>query len=168
MTSPLEPLMADLIARIERGVPPWRQAGVACADPGLPLRPDGQPFTGSRGRSKGAALSEGLCRLQRRAADRLPLAFAAPEIGPAVRVAAGNALLDAIPAKIELGGAACYSRARDVICPPVSEAFDTVDDNQATLGHEAVHDAGRLTMPRHARSPSPRAPSIGIVVTEAK
>jgi len=49
MTNPLEPMMADLIARIERGVPPWRQARVACADPSLPLRSDGQPFTGSNG-----------------------------------------------------------------------------------------------------------------------
>lgn len=47
MTNPLEPMMADLIARIERGVPPWRQAWVACVDPSLPLRSDGQPFTGS-------------------------------------------------------------------------------------------------------------------------
>lgn len=33
-------MMADLIERIERGVPPWSQALVACADPGLPLRFD--------------------------------------------------------------------------------------------------------------------------------
>ena len=52
-------------------------------------------------------------------------------------------MLDAIPAKIELGGGvACYNRARDVICLPAPEAFDTVDDYQATFGHEAVHWSG--------------------------
>ena len=204
MTNPLEPMMADLIARIERGVPPWRQAWVACADPSLPLRSDGQPFTGSNGWllsfagamggyaspywftfrqalgigapvMKGAKSSPAILYKTRvldggEAASpgaseddprvlRYLKAYAvfnaeqltdcpepylrAPKIDPAVRAAARSALLDAIPAKIELGGGvACYNRARDVICLPAPEAFDTVDDYQVTFAHEAVHWGG--------------------------
>jgi antirestriction protein ArdC len=40
-------MMADLIARIEDGVPPWRAPWVANGDPGVPLRSDGQPFSGT-------------------------------------------------------------------------------------------------------------------------
>jgi antirestriction protein ArdC len=40
-------LMADLIARIEAGTPPWRQPWANSADPTLPLRSNGEPFTGS-------------------------------------------------------------------------------------------------------------------------
>ena len=40
-------MMQDIIARIERGVPPWRQAWANGAEPTSPLRSDGQPFTGS-------------------------------------------------------------------------------------------------------------------------
>lgn len=47
MSNPLEPLMADLIARIERGVPPWRQPWAGGRQPSAPLRADGEPFTGS-------------------------------------------------------------------------------------------------------------------------
>lgn len=47
MSNPLEPLMADLIARIERGVPPWRQPWAGGREPSAPLRADGEPFTGS-------------------------------------------------------------------------------------------------------------------------
>jgi len=219
MTNPLEPMMADLIARIERGVPPWRQAWVACADPSLPLRSDGQPFTGSNAWllsfagavggyaspywftfrqalgigapvMKGAKSSPAILYKTRvldggEAASpgapeddprvlRYLKAYAvfnaeqltdcpepylrAPKIDPAVRAAARSALLDAIPAKIELGGGvACYNRARDVICLPAPEAFDTVDDYQATFAHEAVHDAERRIMPR-GRRPSLGAP----------
>lgn len=47
MSNPLEPLMADLIARIERGVPPWRQPWAGGREPTSPLRADGEPFSGS-------------------------------------------------------------------------------------------------------------------------
>lgn len=47
MSNPLEPLMADIIARIERGVPPWRQPWIGGGEPTTPLRADGQPFSGS-------------------------------------------------------------------------------------------------------------------------
>ena len=47
MSNPLEPLMADLIARIERGVPPWRQPWAGGREPSAPLRADGEPFSGS-------------------------------------------------------------------------------------------------------------------------
>ncbi|WP_041374535.1 ArdC-like ssDNA-binding domain-containing protein [Phenylobacterium zucineum] len=47
MTNPLEPLMADIIGRIERGVPPWRQPWASGGEPSLPRRADGEPFSGS-------------------------------------------------------------------------------------------------------------------------
>jgi antirestriction protein ArdC len=48
MSTPLDDLMADIIARIEACTPPWRQAwSRAGADPTLPLRASGEPFTGS-------------------------------------------------------------------------------------------------------------------------
>ena len=47
MSNPLDDLIQDLIARIEAGVPPWRQAWTASADPRLPLRANGEPFSGS-------------------------------------------------------------------------------------------------------------------------
>ena len=47
MSNPLDSLMADIIARIERGAPPWRQPWVGGGDPTSPLRSDGQAFTGS-------------------------------------------------------------------------------------------------------------------------
>ena len=47
MSNPLEPLLNEIIARLERGVPPWRQPWANGADPSTPLRSDGQPFSGS-------------------------------------------------------------------------------------------------------------------------
>ena len=47
VSNPLFGLMADLIARIEAGAPPWRQPWQGGAEPGLPLRANGEPFTGS-------------------------------------------------------------------------------------------------------------------------
>ena len=48
MTHLLNDLIADIISRIEAGVPPWRQAWtVPDADPRPPLRADGEPFSGS-------------------------------------------------------------------------------------------------------------------------
>lgn len=48
MTNPLEPMMDDIIARIEAGVPPWRAPwDQGLADPTLPLRSDGKPFSGA-------------------------------------------------------------------------------------------------------------------------
>ena len=47
MSNPLNDLMNDIIARIEAGVPPWRQAWKASADPKAPLRATGEPFSGS-------------------------------------------------------------------------------------------------------------------------
>jgi antirestriction protein ArdC len=47
MTNPLAPLMADIIARIESGVPPWRQPWAGGGQPAAPLRANGEPFSGS-------------------------------------------------------------------------------------------------------------------------
>ena len=48
MTLSFDGLMAEIIARLEAGVPPWRQAwSTAGADPSEPLRANGEPFTGS-------------------------------------------------------------------------------------------------------------------------
>lgn len=48
MPNPLDSLMSDIITRIEAGVPPWRAPwATAGGDPVLPLRSDGQPFSGT-------------------------------------------------------------------------------------------------------------------------
>jgi antirestriction protein ArdC len=47
MSNALESLISEIIARIESGVPPWRQAWKASSDPALPLRANGEPFSGS-------------------------------------------------------------------------------------------------------------------------
>ena len=47
MSNPLDDLILDLIARIEAGVPPWRQAWKVSADPRMPLRSNGEAFSGS-------------------------------------------------------------------------------------------------------------------------
>ena len=48
MTLSFDGLMAEIIARLEAGTPPWRQAwSSAGADPREPLRSNGEPFTGS-------------------------------------------------------------------------------------------------------------------------
>ncbi len=190
--NPLEPLMADIIARIEAGTPPWRQPWRGGGDPGLPLRSDGQPFSGTNlwllaflGAARGyaspywftfkQALAIGACvrrgekgspailyktkvvgegaseesgrpdtrddaRVLRYlkgytvfSADQLdncPGAYLnAPKVDPAVRAAARDAVLDAIPAKVQIGGGrAAYIPAMDLIQMPPPEVFDTTDD----------------------------------------
>jgi antirestriction protein ArdC len=202
MSNPLAPLMAEIIARIERGVPPWRQPWAGGGEPGLPLRVDGAPFSGSnawvlaylgavRGYASpywftfrqalaiGAPVRKGekaspavLCKT-RRVEDGpeasgdgedarvlrylktysvfngdqlqdLPERFArAPAVDPALRAAARNRILDAIPAQIELvGDRAAYLRDRDVIRLPPPEVFESVDDFLATKAHEQLHWSG--------------------------
>jgi antirestriction protein ArdC len=202
MSNPLAPLMAEIIARIERGVPPWRQPWAGGGEPGLPLRADGAPFSGSnawvlaylgavRGYASpywftfrqalaiGAPVRKGekaapavLCKTRRLedrpetpgAADEarvlrylkaysvfngdqlqdLPERFArAPAVDPALRAAARNRILDAIPAQIELvGDRAVYLRDRDLIRLPPPELFESVDDFLATKAHEQLHWSG--------------------------
>ncbi|MEW5688186.1 MAG: zincin-like metallopeptidase domain-containing protein [Pseudomonadota bacterium] len=204
MSNPLEPLLNDIIARLERGVPPWRQPWANGADPSLPLRSDGHPFSGSnawllaiagaeRGYtspywftfrqalaieapvSKGAKGSVAILYKTRVVdgaevqsddgdggdakvlrylktyavfnAEQLtdcPERFLkAPKVDPAVRAAARHAVLDAIPAKLEIGGSmAAYFPGPDLIRMPAPEAFQSIDDYLATLAHEAVHWSG--------------------------
>ncbi len=48
MSTSLDGLMAEIVARIEAGTPPWRQAwATRGGDPRLPLRANGEHFTGS-------------------------------------------------------------------------------------------------------------------------
>lgn len=202
MSNPLEPLMADIIARIERGVPPWRQPWVGGGDPTTPLRADGEPFSGSNawllafmGAVRGyaspywftfrQALSlEAPVRKGERGspavlyktrvvdgepdtpeapteearvlrflrgytvfnAEQLcdcPPAYLAPPVDPMLRAAARNQVLDAVPARLELGGgSAAYLRDRDVVQLPAPESFDSVDDFLATKAHEQLHWTG--------------------------
>jgi antirestriction protein ArdC len=206
MSNPLEPLMADIIARIERGVPPWRQPWVGGGDPTSPLRSDGQAFTGSNawllafaGAARGfaspywftfrqaltisAQVTKGekgspailyktrvvdgrevpeqedgaggdearVLRYLRgytvfnaeQLTDCPEQYLRAPKVDLAAREAARNAILDAIPAVIELGGgSAFYQRDRDVIRLPPPEAFRSVDDFLATKAHEQLHWSG--------------------------
>jgi antirestriction protein ArdC len=196
-------LMTDIIARIEAGTPPWRQPWVNSADPTLPLRSNGEPFTGSnawllayagavRGYAspywftfkqaleigapvrKGAKAAPAILYKQRvvdgdagegsdidaeakiarymktyavfNAADLTDcpeIYLVGPKVDPAIRAAARNATLDAIPAKIEIGGLrAFYSRIGDFIRLPPPEAFETIDDVLSTKSHELVHWAG--------------------------
>ncbi len=68
---------------------------------------------------------------------------AAPAVDPAVRAAAHNAILDAIPAQIDYGGGQpCYIPSRDLIRLPAPEAFHSVDDFLATKAHEQLHWSG--------------------------
>jgi len=206
MSTPLDELMADIIARIEAGTPPWRQAwSQAGADPTLPRRANGEPFTGSNswllsfagalrgygspywftfrqalaigapvakgakgslailyktrvvdGEDQGGDAGEGeadpkvLRYLKTYTvfnADQLtdcPERFrAAPAVDPAVRAAARNAILDAVPAQIEHGGGQpCYMPSRDLIRLPAPEAFHSIDDFLATKAHEQLHWSG--------------------------
>lgn len=205
MSNPLEPLLNEIIARLERGVPPWRQPWANGADPSTPLRSDGQPFSGSnawllafagaeRGYTSpfwftfrqalaiGAPVAKGarsaLAILYKtRVVDGRDVAdsseagegeaktlrylktyavfnaeqltdcpqiyLEAPKIDPAVRAAARDAVLDAIPARLEIGGnTACYVRAADLIRMPPPEAFGCVVDWKSTFAHEAVHWSG--------------------------
>ena len=201
--NPLDSLMADIIARIEAGTPPWRQPWRGGGDPSLPLRADGQPFSGTNlwllafvGAARGyaspywftfkQALAIGACvRRGEKGApailyktkvvgedssetperpgtrddarvlrylkgytvfsaeqlDNCPEAFLnAPKVDPAVRAATRDAVLDAIPAKVQIGGGrAAYIPSLDIIQMPPPEAFDTPDDYKATLAHEEIH-----------------------------
>ena len=47
MSNPLDAVIATIVARLEQGVPPWRQPWSNGAVPGRPLRSSGEPFTGS-------------------------------------------------------------------------------------------------------------------------
>lgn len=73
-----------------------------------------------------------------------PAAYLTPaKTDAAVRAAARNAMLEAVPAQIELGGSrAAYSPREDLIRLPAPEAFETVDDFLATKAHELVHWSG--------------------------
>ncbi len=195
-------LMADIIARIEAGTPPWRQPWVNSADPALPLRSNGEPFTGSnawllafagavRGYTspywftfkqaleigapvrKGAKAAPAILYKPRivegEAAESDDVGegkvvrymktyavfsvhdltdcpepyLAAPKVDLELRAATRNAVLDAIPAKVEFGGSqACYVPSADLIRLPPPEAFETPDDFLATLAHEDVHWCG--------------------------
>jgi antirestriction protein ArdC len=221
MSNPLEPLLNEIIARLERGVPPWRQPWANGADPSTPLRSDGQPFSGSnawllafagaergytspfwftfrqalaigapvaRGARSALAIlyktrvvdgrdvadsseaGEGVAKTLRylktyavfnaeQLTDCPQIYLEAPKVDPAVRAAARDAVLDAIPARLEIGGnTACYVRAADLIRMPPPEAFGCVEEWKSTFAHEAVHNAGVRIMPhgqdqRLARSP---------------
>ena len=200
VSNPLFGLMADLIARIEAGAPPWRQPWQGGAEPGLPLRANGEPFTGSNawtlafiGAMKGytspywftfrqaldigAPVAKGekaspailykvkvadgepdpatgdpsdpkVLRFLRAYsvfnAEQLqncPDRFAkGPAIDLAVRAAAQDAVLDAVPAQIRIGGGqACYIPSLDVVRLPPPEAFVSLDEFKATKAHELVH-----------------------------
>lgn len=209
MSNPLNDLLSDIIARIEAGVPPWRQAWKASNDPRAPLRATGEPFSGSnawllafagalRGyRSpywftfrqalainapvgKGEKGSPAILYKTRVVGDAADGIEAGPadeggdgearvlrylktysvfnaeqltycprryldiaEPDPVARAAARNAVLDAIPARVELGGGQpCYVPALDLIRLPRPEAFDTPDDFLATKAHEQLHWSG--------------------------
>jgi antirestriction protein ArdC len=202
MSISLANMMTDVIARIDAGTPPWRQPWVNSADPTLPLRATGEPFTGSnawllafagavRGHTspywftfrqaleigapvrKGAKAAPAILYKQRvvdgagvdgeDAGDGRVVRYqktyavfnavdltdcpeqylAAPAVDPEVRAAVRNALLDAVPAQVELGGSrACYSSAEDLVRLPPPEAFESTDDFLATKAHELVHWSG--------------------------
>ena len=207
MSNPLNDLINDIIARIEAGVPPWRQAWKASADPKAPLRATGEPFSGSnawllafagalRGYrspywftfrqalsinapvAKGEKGSPAILYKTRVVGDSADGADVGPaddggdprilrylktysvfnaeqltdcpqqylnvvEPDPAARAAARNAVLDAIPARVEFGrGTPCYVPALDLIRLPLPEAFDTPDDFLATKAHEQLHWSG--------------------------
>lgn len=203
MTLSFDGLMAEIIARLEAGTPPWRQAwSSAGADPAEPLRSNGEPFTGSNGWllafagamagyaspywftfrqaldigapvRKGAKATPAIL-YKTRFVDDEPAAegedaearvlrylkiygvfnaeqltdcpdrfLRAPPVDPAVRAAARNALLDAIPSRVEFsGGTPCYIPALDLIRMPAPERFATVEDFLATKAHEQLHWSG--------------------------
>jgi len=202
MTLSFDGLMAEIIARLEAGVPPWRQAWNAGADPAEPLRSTGEPFTGSNAWllafagamagyaspywltfrqaldigapvRKGAKATPAILYKTRLVEDEAapdgeaaesrvlrylkiygvfnaeqltdcPAAFLrAPPVDPTVRAAARSAVLDAIPSRVEFGGATpCYIPALDLIRMPPPERFATVEDFLATKAHEQVHWSG--------------------------
>ena len=204
MTHLLNDLLADIISRIEAGVPPWRQAWTTPgADPRPPLRADGEPFSGSNAwllsfaGAVGGYTSPYWFTFRQALAIGAPVAKGAkgspailyktrivdgdadegssesddgktlrylktytvfnaeqlsdcpaqylhvPKFDPQVRALARNAVLDAIPARVEFGdGKPRYIPSRDLIVLPPPEAFDTVDDFLATKAHEQLHWSG--------------------------
>jgi antirestriction protein ArdC len=203
MSLSFDGLMAEIIARIEAGTPPWRQAWtVPGADPRPPLRANGEAFTGSNGWllsfagavagysspywftfrqalaieapvMKGAKAAPAILYKTRvveaeaggggddsdpkvlrylktygvfnaeQLSDCPPHFHAGPPIDAAARAASRNAVLDAIPAQVELGGGkACYIPSLDVIRLPAPEAFRSADDFLATKAHEQLHWSG--------------------------
>jgi antirestriction protein ArdC len=203
MSLSFDGLMAEIIARIEAGTPPWRQAWtVAGADPRPPLRANGEAFTGSNSWllsfagavagytspywftfrqalaidapvMKGAKAAPAILYKTRVVdgeaegggdnADPQALRYlktygvfnaeqlcdcpqhllAGPPIDAEVRLASRNAVLDAIPARVDLGGGkAFYSPSLDLIRLPAPEAFRSADDFLATKAHEQLHWSG--------------------------
>ena len=63
----------------------------------------------------------------------------APKVDPLVRAATRDAVLDAIPAKTEIGGnIACYVPSTDLIRMPAPEAFASAEDwKSSSLGSPA-------------------------------
>ena len=76
--------------------------------------------------------------------DGLPDSFrTAPEPDPALRAAARDVVLEAIPANVRHGGSrAFFNRAGDYIQLPPVEAFESLDDYRSTLCHELGHWSG--------------------------
>ena len=201
MSTPLDSLMADLVARIEAGTLPWRQPWTRSgAGPHTPLRADGEPFSGSnawllafagavkgysspywftyrqalaleapvaKGEKGSPALlyktrivdeetgSEGAeARMLRylktyvvfnaQQLNNCPEAFLnTPPVDQNLRRATRNAILDAVPAKIELTGQSpCFIPSLDLIRMPAPETFRSVDDFLATKAHEMLHWTG--------------------------
>lgn len=203
--NPLDSLMATLIARIDAGVPPWRapwaNGGV---DPSMPLRADGQPFSGTnawilafegatRGYSSpywltfqqalklGAPVAKGeqgakailyktkvvddgeaqddsddggggkTLRFLKaytvfNAAQLLecPAEFlSAPPVDYAVRDTARNAILEAVPVRLQHGGdRAFFNVTSDYVQMPVPEAFNSPEEYLSILAHELIHSTG--------------------------
>jgi antirestriction protein ArdC len=200
VSNPLDGLMADIIARIEAGAPPWRQPWTGGAEPGLPLRANGEPFTGSNawtlafiGALKGyvspywftfrqalgieAPVAKGekaspavLYKVTVKDGEADPVTgdpsdpqvlrylrayhvfnaeqlqgcperfLRGPAVDPAVRAAAQDSALDAVPADIRIGGPrACYIPSLDQVRLPPPEAFVSLDEFKSTKAHELVH-----------------------------
>lgn len=203
--NPLDSLMADLVARIDAGVPPWRapwENGVA--DPSMPLRADGQPFSGTNawilafeGASRGytspywitfqQALKLGApVRRDERGAKALlyktrvkddqsendcaaevtngktlrflkaytvfnaeqlsdcpPELLAPPYVDQKQRAATQNAILNAVPMRVQHGGdRAFYHPTQDYVQMPRPEAFHSPSEYLSMLAHELLHSTG--------------------------
>jgi antirestriction protein ArdC len=66
-----------------------------------------------------------------------------PPADPILREATRNAILDAVPARIELvGQQPCFIPSLDVIRLPIPESFRSVEDFTATKAHELLHWTG--------------------------
>ena len=73
-----------------------------------------------------------------------PAAFLrAPPVDPVARAATRNAVLDAIPSRVEVGARTpCYIPALDLIRMPAPEQFRSAEDFLATKAHEQLHWSG--------------------------